>query len=66
MGFCHGSCTRGRVADPDQRGLEVPMETGPVFFLFTTGVGTNDFQSHLITLSSQNRDVTKLVRSSER
>ena len=42
------------------------METGSVFFLFTTGVSTSNFQSHQSTLSSQNRDPTKLVRSCER
>ena len=42
------------------------METGSVFLLFTTGVSANNFQSHQITLSDQNRDPTKLVRSCER
>ena len=42
------------------------METGSVFFLFTTGVSTSNFQPHQSTLSSQNRDPTKLVRSCER
>ena len=42
------------------------METGSVFFIFTAGVSTSNFQPHQSTLSSQNRDPTKLVRSCER
>ena len=37
-----------------------------VLFLFTTGVSMNNFQTHQGTLSKQNRDSTKLVRSFER
>ena len=37
-----------------------------VLFLFTTGVSMNNFQTHQCTLSNQNRDSTKLVRSFER
>ena len=42
------------------------METGSVLFIFTAGVSTSNFQPHQSTLSSQNRDLTKLVRSCER
>ena len=42
------------------------METGSVFFIFTAGVSTSNFQPHQSTLSNQNRDPTKLVRSCER
>ena len=42
------------------------METGSVFFIFTAGVSTSNFQPHQSTLSGQNRDPTKLVRSCER
>ena len=41
------------------------METGSVFFIFIAGVSTSNFQPHQSTLSSQNRDATKLVRSCE-
>ena len=42
------------------------METWSVFFIFTAGVSTSNFQPHQSTLSSQNRDPTKRVRSCER
>ena len=42
------------------------METGSVFFLFTTGISMNKFQPHQITLSSLNCDATNLVRFCER
>ena len=42
------------------------MEMGSVFFIFTAGVSTSNFQPHQSMLSSQNRDPTKLARSCER
>ena len=42
------------------------METGSVFFIFTAGVSMSNFRPHQTTLSSQNRDSIKLVRSCER